>query len=145
MRAREKDERFALFPTLIQQPTNVTMALQSWSNKVTQRKWTALTGRGRRPVLMNHSRAHSKRSPPCFDNWRVISLPNFCSETSTHTHQAKVYMSTAMHIENEEWESCKQFTSKTRFSVAFKPQWWAWIVLHEATEKSGSVCSDLAP
>jgi len=145
MRAREKDERFALFPTLIQQPTNVTRALQSWSNKVTQRKWTALTGRGRRPVLMNHSRAHSRRSPPCFDNWRVISLPNFCSETSTHTHQAKVYMSTAMHIENEEWESCKQFTSKTRFSVAFKPQWWAWIVLHEATEKSGSVCSDLAP
>jgi len=72
---------------------------------------------------MNHSRAHSKRSPPCFDNWRVISLPNFCSETSTHTYQAKVYMSTAMHIENEEWESCKQFTSKTRFSVAFKPHY----------------------
>jgi hypothetical protein len=109
MRAREKDERLTLFPTLIQEPTKVTRALQRWNNKVTQRKWTALTGRGRRPVLMNHSRAHSKRSPPCFDNWRVISLPNFCSETSTHTHQAKVYMSTAMHIENEEWESCEWF------------------------------------
>ncbi len=143
MRAREKYKRLALFPTLIQESTKVTRALQRWNNKVTQRKWTALTGRGRRPVLMNHSRAHSKSSPPCFDNWRAISLPNFCSETSTHTHQAKV--STAMHIENEERESCKQFTNKTRFSVAFKPHWWAWIMLHKATEKSGSVCSDLAP